>query len=110
MLPLLLTAVSEGKPELSWLVEAASVNPAKRLGLYPEKGCIKVGSDADLVIIDLKKEKIIRGDESLAKTHWTPYEGWKTIGAPITTIVRGTPVYHEGMIVAEPGLGRFILG
>lgn len=110
MLPLLLTAVNEGKTRLSRIVEAASVNPAKRLGLYPGKGCIRLGSDADLVIVDLKQEKIIRGDESLAKTHWTPYEGWKTIGAPVTTIVRGTPVYNEGLIVAEPGLGRFILG
>lgn len=110
MLPLLLTAVREGKTELARVVEAASVNPAKRLDLYPEKGCISVGSDADLVIIDLKQEKTIRGDESLAKTHWTPYEDWKTIGAPVTTIVRGIPVYHEGEIVADPGLGRFILG
>ena len=110
MLPLLLTAVNEGKIELARIVDAASCTPAKRLGLYPEKGCIKIGSDADLVIIDLKKEKIIRGDESLAQTHWTPYEGWKIIGAPVTTIVGGIPVYHEGMIVAEPGLGRFILG
>jgi dihydroorotase (multifunctional complex type) len=110
MLPLLLTAVSEGKTELARIVEVASCTPAKRLGLYPEKGSINVGSDADLVILDLKQEKIIRGDESLAKTHWTPYEGWKTIGAPVTTIVRGTPVYHEGEIVAAPGLGRFILG
>jgi len=110
MLPLFLTAVEEGKTELSKIVDATSVNPAKRLGLYPLKGCIRVGSDADLVIVDLKQEKTIRGDESLAKTHWTPYEGWKTIGAPVTTIVRGTLVYHEGMIVAEPGVGRFILG
>jgi len=110
MLPLLLTAVSEGKTELARIDEAASVNPAKRLGLYPRKGCIKVGSDADLVIVDLKQEKIIKGDESLAKTHWTPYEGWKTIGTPVTTIIHGIPVFHEGMIVAEPGIGRFILG
>ncbi len=110
MLLLLLTAASEGKTQLSRIVEAASVNPAKRLGLYPGKGCIRVGSDADLVIIDLKQERIIRGDESFAKTHWTPYEGWRTVGAPVTTIVGGTPVYHEGMIVAELGLGRFILG
>ena len=110
MLPLLLTAVKEGKTELAKIVDATSANPAKRLGLYPRKGCIKVGSDADLVVVDLKKEKIIKGDESLAKTHWTPYEGWKTVGAPVTTIVRGIPVYHEGEMVAEPGVGRFILG
>ena len=95
---------------LGRVVEAASVNPAKRLGLYPRKGCIGVGSDADLVIVDLKSERTIRGEDSLAKTHWTPYEGWKTVGAPVTTIVRGVPVYHEGEIVAEPGHGQFIAG
>ena len=110
MLSLFLTAVKEGKTELSRIVDATSVNPAKRLGLYPEKGCIKVGSNADLVIVDLEKERTIRGEESFAKTHWTPYEGWKTVGAPVTTIVRGIPVFHEGEIVAEPGIGRFILG
>jgi len=101
--------VSEGKTELARIVDATSCTPAKRLGLYPEKGGINIGSDADLVILDLKQEKIIRGDESLAKTHWTPYEDWKTKGAPVTTIVRGIPVYHEREIVAEPGVGQFIL-
>jgi dihydroorotase (multifunctional complex type) len=109
MLPLILTAVKDGKTDLNRVVESASVNPAKRLGLYPRKGCIKVGSDADLVIIDLKREKTIRGDESFAKSHWTPYEGWKTIGAPVTTIVGGVLVYNEGKIVTKPGLGRLIL-
>jgi dihydroorotase-like cyclic amidohydrolase len=61
------------------------------------------------VIIDLKREKTIRGDESFAKSHWTPYEGWKTIGAPVTTIVGGVLVYNEGKIVTKPGLGRLIL-
>ncbi len=109
MLPLLLTAVKENRVELGRVIEATSVNPAKRLGLYPRKGCIRVGSDADLVILDLKAEKIIRGDESLAKTHWTPYEGWRTMGAPVSTIVRGVIVYHEGAILAKPGHGRFLV-
>jgi dihydroorotase (multifunctional complex type) len=110
MLPLMLTAVHEGKTSLGRVVEACSVNPAKRLGLYPRKGCLAVGSDADLVIVDLDLERVIRGDESFAKTHWTPYEGWRSIGAPVTTIVCGVPVYHEGSIVAEPGYGCFIAG
>ena len=109
MLQLLLTAVNEGKTELSRIVDATSVRPAKSLGLYPRKGCIKVDSDADLVIIDLKQEKIIRGDESLSKTYWTPYEGWKTIGAPLTTIVRGVSVFHRGEILVEAGFGRFLV-
>lgn len=110
MLPLLLTAVHEGKTGLDRVIEACSVNPARRLGLYPRKGCLAVGSDADFVVVDLGQERTIRGDESFAKTHWTPYEGWRTVGAPVSTVVGGVPVYDEGVIVAEPGVGRFILG
>jgi dihydroorotase (multifunctional complex type) len=109
MLPLLLTAVNEGKTELSRIVNATSGRPAKRLGLYPRKGCIKINSEADLVIINLKQEKIIRGDESFAKTYWTPYEGWKTIGVPVTTILRGVPIFHEGSIMVEPGFGQYLV-
>jgi dihydroorotase (multifunctional complex type) len=106
MLPLLLSAVHEGKTTIDRVIPATSINPAKRLGLYPRKGCIGVGSDADLVVLDLGLEKRITADEMLAKSKWTPYEGWKTVGAPVTTILRGVPVYHEGEIISEP-FGRF---
>ncbi|MCB2172110.1 dihydroorotase family protein [archaeon] len=107
MLPLLLNAVHEGKTKLDKIIQATSVNPAKKLGLYPRKGCIDIGSDADLVILDLEAEKKITADEMYAKSKWTPYEGWRTVGAPVTTILRGVPVYHEGEIVSKP-LGQYI--
>jgi dihydroorotase len=107
MLPLLLNAVQEGKTTLDKIIEATSVNPAKRLGLYPRKGCIDMGTDADLVILDLEAEKNITADEMFAKSKWTPYEGWRTVGAPVTTILRGVPVYHEGEIVSE-SIGQYI--
>ncbi len=108
MLPLMLNAVHEGKTSLNRLVEATSVNPAKRLGLFPRKGCIGVGSDADLVVLDLEAEKKITADEMYTKSKWTPYEGWSVIGAPVTTIVRGVPLYMDGEIASEP-LGRYIV-
>ena len=108
MLPLLLTAVNEGKLGLERLFECASTNPAKVIGLYPRKGTIKVGSDADLVVIDLEKESVIRGENAKAKTHWTPYEGWKVKGIPVATYVRGIETYVDGEIVGEPGQGRFL--
>ena len=108
MLPLLLTAVNGGRLGLERLFECASTNPAKVLGLYPRKGTIKVGSDADLVVIDLEKESVIRGDNSNAKTHWTPYEGWKVKGVPVATYVRGIETYIDGEITGEPGQGRFL--
>jgi len=107
MLPLLLTAANEGKTTLNRIIQAASVNPAKRIRLYPRKGRIGINSDADLVILDLRKEKTIRSSELYAKSKWTPYEGWKTVGSPVTTILRGILVYYEGEIVAEPGVGRW---
>ena len=108
MLPLLLTAVNQGRLGLERLFECASTNPAKVLGLYPRKGTIKVESDADLVVVDLEKESMIRGKDSKAKTHWTQYEGWKVKGAPVATYVRGMETYVDGEIVGEPGQGWFL--
>ena len=108
MLPLLLTAVNTGKLGLERLFQCVSSNPAKIMGLYPKKGCIKVGSDADLVIIELKKEYTIKGENSKAKTHWTPYEGWKIQGRVEATYVRGIETYVDGEIVGTPGQGRFL--
>jgi dihydroorotase (multifunctional complex type) len=108
MLPLLLTAVNKGRIRLERLFECASTNPAKVLGLYPRKGAVKVGSDADLVVIDLEKESEIRGENANAKTHWTPYEGWKVKGIPVATYVRGIETYTDGEITGESGQGRFL--
>lgn len=108
MLPLLLTAVNRGNLGLEILFQCASANPAKVMRLYPRKGAIKVGSDADLVVIDLKKEYVIKGENSKAKTHWTPYEGWKVTGSVEETYVRGMETYIEGEIVGEPGQGEYL--
>jgi len=108
MLPLLLTAVNEGRLGLERLFECASTNPAKVIGLYPRKGTIKVGSDADLVVINLEKESVITGENAKAKTQWTPYEGWKVKGSVEATYVRGIETYVDGEIVGKPGQGRFL--
>ena len=108
MLPLLLTAFNGGKIRLERIFECASTNPAKIMGLYPKKGIIKIGSDADLVIVDLQKESVIRGENAKMKTNWTPYEGWKTKGGVHATYMRGIETYHNGKIVGEAGQGRFL--
>lgn len=108
MLPLLLTAVNDGRLGLERLFDCASTTPAKVIGLYPMKGIIKVGSDADLVVIDLDKESVIKGENAKAKTHWTPYEGWVVKGVPVATYVRGIETYVDGEIKVEPGQGRFL--
>lgn len=108
MLPLLLTKVNEGVLELGTLIDAASANPAKVMGQFPRKGCIRVGSDADLVLVDMKMQRVIRGEGLHGKTKWTPFEGWRTRGAPIATYVRGVEAYVDGEAVASPGHGVFL--
>lgn len=108
MLPLLLTAANEGRISVERVFECTSANPAQVLGLYPRKGAIMEGSDADLVVVDLKKEYEIRGENSKAKTHWTPYEGWKVKGSVEATYVRGIETYLDGEIVGKPGHGDFL--
>lgn len=108
MLPLLLTKVNEGVLELGTLIDVASANPAKVMGQFPRKGCIRVGSDADLVLVDMKMQRVIRGEGLHGKTKWTPFEGWRTRGAPVATYVRGVEAYVDGEAVAAPGHGVFL--
>ncbi len=108
MLPLLLTEVNNGRLPLERLVEITSANPAQVLGAYPRKGVIEVGSDADLVIVDLNREHVITEEDSFAKNRWTPYEGRVVKGVPVATFVRGVRTFDEGVIVGEPGQGRFL--
>jgi dihydroorotase (multifunctional complex type) len=106
MLPLLLTEVNQGKLTLARLVEASSTMPSRILGVHPRKGEIAVGSDADLVIVDLGEEWTIRGEALHGKTRWTPYEGRKVKGRVISSIIRGTLTYEHGEVVGKPGQGR----
>jgi dihydroorotase (multifunctional complex type) len=109
-LPLMLTAVNEGKIPLQNLVKLTSENPAKHFGIYPKKGVIQVGSDADLTIIDLNKKDIIKTENMLSKSAWTNWDGYKIKGMPVYTIVRGTVVMKDGKIVGTPGCGKFVPG
>jgi len=106
MLPLLLTEVNRSTLTLARLVEASSTMPSRILGVHPRKGEIAVGSDADLVIVDLGEEWTIRGEALHGKTRWTPYEGRKVKGRVISSIIRGTLTYDHGEVVGKPGQGR----
>ncbi len=105
-LSLLLTDVSAGRISLERAVEIVSTKPAKLFGLYPRKGAIRVGADADLVAVDLNKEHVITDEEVLSKCGWTPYAGRKVRGLPVHTLVRGQFVFENGKVVGEPGCGR----
>ena len=105
-LSLLLTEVSAGRISLQRAVEIVSLTPAKLFGLYPRKGAIRVGADADIVAVDLTKEHVITNEEVLSKCGWTPYAGQKVRGLPVHTLVRGQFVFENGKVVGRPGYGR----
>lgn len=90
------------------VVRIGAYNPARRFDLYPRKGVLEVGSDADLVVIDYHAEHTITRDEVISKAGYSPYEGQTLKGVPILTTVRGTVVARNGAVTAVPGHGRFV--
>ncbi|MBM7599092.1 allantoinase [Virgibacillus halotolerans] len=100
--PLMLNAVSDKKITFQKLVSLLSTNPAKQFGVYPQKGALQVGSDADLTIVDMNKQAIIKKEKLHSKSKVTAYDGVQIKGMPVMTIVRGTIVMKDGQIYAEP--------
>ena len=109
-LPIMLSeGVNKGKITLEKLVKVCCYNNAKVFGLYPKKGVIQVGSDADIVIVDLtKKVKLSNEIAHYAIADFCSYEGWEIKGWPILTMLRGKVLVENGEIVAKPGVGRYI--
>jgi dihydroorotase-like cyclic amidohydrolase len=110
LLPGLLTQVAAGRLALERLVALTSENPARTFGVFPRKGAIRVGADADLTIVDLDRQAVVRRDALFTKARdaerW--FDGATVRGVPVVTIVRGRVVYDDGRIVADPGWGRFV--
>ena len=102
------TGVNGGKITLPRLVQVMSENPAKIFGLYPRKGALAVGSDADLVIFDPQLEHTITGEEQHSNAPYTLYEGWRCLGRPVFSLQRGEVILEEGEVVAEAGRGKFL--
>lgn len=109
LLPLMLTAVNDGRLSLERLVHATSEAPARAWGLWPRKGSIAVGADADLALVDLGRVGTIRAAQLHGKNNLSPFEGWPTRGAPVATIVRGRVVMRDGGLVGEPGWGGAVI-
>ncbi|MFH1415626.1 MAG: dihydropyrimidinase [Elusimicrobiota bacterium] len=85
-----------------------STAPAKIFGFYPEKGTLREGSEADIVIIDPEGTSRISSAETYSNCDWSPYEETETAGSVNTTISRGEIIFREGALTAEKGRGRFI--
>ena len=108
-LPLLFSeGVRAGRITLQQFVQLTATHPARLYGLHPRKGTIAVGADADLAIWDPDKEVTIGNDLLHHAVDYTPYEGLRVTGWPVTTLVRGVPVWHQGAFCAPPGHGEFL--
>lgn len=103
---LMLNAVSEGVLTLNQLVQVCCEQPARLFRLYPRKGAIQVGADADLVLVDMAREEVLRDEDIVSKCRWTPFNGWKVRGAPVMTLVRGRVVMEDGKVAGEAGWGQ----
>ncbi len=100
--------VMKGRISINKFVEVTSTNPAKICGMYPQKGTIAVGSDADIVIIDQNKRVTATKDIFHENVDYTAYEGLELQGYPVMTIVRGKVIVKDNKFVGEDGYGRFI--
>ena len=107
-LPLLFSGVAQGRITIEQFVALASSNAARLYGLYPRKGTIAVGSDADIVIWDPNKEVEVSYDLLHDNVGYTPYEGVSLKGWPVTVISRGRVVVDEGELLVERGSGEFL--
>jgi dihydropyrimidinase len=110
MLPVLLSkGVNEDRIGIERVAEVTSYNTARIFGIYPKKGTIQPGSDADLTIVDLDLEKTVTPELLQSYSDYTIYDGWKLRGWPVMTIVRGNIVMEDGQVAKEAlGHGEFI--
>jgi len=108
-LSLCLTAAHQGKISLESVVRLCCTEPARVFGIG-NKGEIRPGYDADLVLVDLEREYTIRDEDALTRVGWTPYAGQTVTGVPVRTILRGRTVFADGKLVGAKGYGRLARG
>jgi dihydropyrimidinase len=100
--------VREGRISMQRFVEVTSTNVAKLFGLYPRKGTIAVGSDADLVVWDPEKPRTLSAETHHSNIDYNAFEGTSVVGAPALVLVRGQVIVDGDELVGQPGAGRFV--
>lgn len=109
ILPILLSeGVHKRGLSLERVVSLTAAEPARALGVYPRKGCLQVGADADIAIVDLSREREGSVDKFGSYADYSLYEGWRLKGWPIRTLVRGRTVMQDGVVAAAAGHGKYI--
>jgi dihydropyrimidinase len=108
-LPLLFSeGVGKGRIDLNRFIALTATDPAKMYGLYPQKGTIAIGADADIAIWDPHKDVVIANDDLHHNVDYTPYEGVTVTGWPVTTLSRGEVVYDGEGPQGAIGRGEFL--
>jgi len=107
LLPVVLTGCRRRGLPVETLAEACSLNVAKTFGLYPRKGHLGIGADADFVLVDPEQRRVIRVEDLHSIANFSPYDGMETLGWPVTTVLRGRVVVRDGQLVAD-STGSFV--
>lgn len=108
-LPVLFSeGVAKGRIDINQFVRLTATNPAKLFGLYPQKGSIAIGADADLVLWDANKQVTLTNALMQQAIDYTPFEGMAVTGWPVATLRRGEVVMRDGIVQAAPGSGRYL--
>jgi len=100
--------VRAGRIPVTTFVAVTASNPARLFGLWPRKGCLAVGSDADLVAIDPDRPFRVTADTMYSRSDFDPYEGYEARGWPVLTISRGEVIAADGQVLAKPGRGLLL--
>src|SRR3954466_9748138 len=100
--------VRSGRLSLNRMVELLSTNPAKLFGLYPRKGTVAVGSDADIVVFDPEKRVTISAATHHSRSDYNLYEGTEVTGSPQVVLLRGHVLVENDELVAKPGIGQYV--
>ncbi len=108
LVPLMLTAVADGRLTLERVATITSAAPARAFGLYGRKGVIRVGADADFAVVDLAKTATLTAAALHSRGKVSAYEGRQVTGVPVRTYVRGRLVAKDGAVVAAPGWGEMV--
>ena len=109
-LSVLLDGAHAGRLSYERVVAVYAEGPARTYGLFPRKGSLRPGADADMVLVDPEARWTVRDEDVRSKAGWSPFAGRTLTGRAVRTYVRGTLAAEDGRVLAEPGSGRFVLG